>query len=98
VKTKKSLLKLGRCTKLAAGYCSPFEILDMIGPVAYMLAFPATIKVHNVFHMALLKKYVHDPNHVTDCTLIQVELEGNFQVYPCIMDRKVTILRNRFIG
>jgi hypothetical protein len=64
VKPKKSSLKLGRCTKLVSRYCGPFEILDRIGPIAYMLAFPATIKVHNVFHVSLLKKYVHDPNHV----------------------------------
>jgi hypothetical protein len=66
VKLKKSSLKLGSCTKLAAKFCGPFEILDRIGPVAYMLALPASMNVHNVFHVSLLKKYVHDPNHVID--------------------------------
>jgi hypothetical protein len=28
VKPKKSSLKLGSCTKLAARFCGPFEILD----------------------------------------------------------------------
>jgi hypothetical protein len=99
VKPKKSLLKLGSYTKLEAIYYGPFEILDRIGPVAYMLAFYATVKVHNVFHVLLLKKYVHDPNHVIDWTLIQVELEGDFQVQlVCILDRKVIVLKNRVIG
>jgi hypothetical protein len=47
-------------------FCGPFEILDRIGPVAYMLALPASMNVHNVFHVSLLNKYVHDPNHVID--------------------------------
>jgi hypothetical protein len=66
VKPKKRSLKLGSCTKLVAKFCGPFEILGRIGQVAYMLAFPSSMNVHNVFHVYLLKKYVHDPNHVID--------------------------------
>jgi hypothetical protein len=80
VKPKKRSLKLGSCKKMAARFCGPFEILDRIRPVAYMLLFPASMNVHNVFHVSLLKKYVHDPNHVIDWYLIQVETEGDFQV------------------
>jgi hypothetical protein len=82
VKPKKSSLKLGSCTKMAARFCGPFEILDRIGPVGYMLALPVSMNAHNVFHVSLLKKYVHDPNHVIDWHLIQVEIEGDFQVHP----------------
>jgi hypothetical protein len=82
VKPKKSSLNLGSCTKMAARYCGPFEILDRIGLVAYMFAFPVSMKVHNVFHVSFLKKYVHDPNHVVDWNPIQVEIEGYFQVQP----------------
>jgi hypothetical protein len=90
VKPKKSSLKLGSCTKLAARFCGSFEILHSIGLVAYMLALPASMNVHNVFHVSLLKKYVHDPNHVIDWHLIQVETEGYFQVQPVrVLDKKV---------
>ena len=45
------------------------------------------------------KKYVHDPNHVFDWDVIQVEPKGEFQIKPMrILDRKVTILWNQYIG
>ena len=66
VKANRSSLKLGNCVKLAAIFCGPFEILERIGPVAYMLALPASMTAHNVFHVSLIKKYIPDTNHVID--------------------------------
>ena len=63
---KKSSLKLGSCAKLAPRYYGPFEILSRIGQVAYQLALPPNLKVHNFFHISILKKYVHDATHVVD--------------------------------
>ena len=98
VKPKKRSLKLGSCTKLVAIFYGPFEILDRIGLVAYMLALPSSMNVHNVFHVSLLKKYVHDPNHIIYWHLIQVETEGDFWVHPvCILDKKFKILWNQVI-
>ena len=53
-------------------------MLERIGLVAYRLAFPASTRAHNVFHVSLLKKYVHDPNHVINWDVIQVEPKGEF--------------------
>ena len=89
VKANKIFLKLGNCSKLAARYCGPFEILERIGSVAYMLALPASITVHNVFHVLLLKEYILDANPVIDWNVIQVEQEGVLQVHHVrILDRK----------
>ena len=91
-------MRLGNCVKLSLRYCGRFEILARIGLVAYQLALPATIKVHNVFHVSFLKKYVHDATHVIDCAKIQVEPEGEFQVEPkCIIDKREHVLRSRVI-
>ena len=87
---RKSSLNLGSCAKLSSRYCGPFEVLERIVPVAYRLAFPASTRAHNVFHVSLLKRYVHDPNHVINRDVIQVEPEGEFPTEPLhILDRKV---------
>jgi hypothetical protein len=78
VKAKISSLILGSFPKLGARYCGNFEILEKLGPVACMLAFPASMIVHNVFHVSLLKKYVPNPNHIIDWNVIQVEHKGDF--------------------
>ena len=53
------------------------------------------MKEHNVLHVSLLKKYLHDSNHIIEWFVIQVELEGEFlPKSQCIIDRKETPLRN----
>jgi hypothetical protein len=95
VKANKSSLKLANCSKLVTRYCGPFKILERIGPVAYRIALPASMSVHNVFHVSLLKKFIPDVKHVIDWNVIQVEQEGTFQVHPVrILDRKIKQLRN----
>jgi hypothetical protein len=66
VKDNRTSLKLGSCAKLAAKFCGPFEILERIGAVAYMLALPTSMTIHNVSHVSFLKKYIPCANHVID--------------------------------
>jgi hypothetical protein len=80
LKLKKISFKLRSCTKLASRFCGPFEVLDRIRLVAYMLALDTSMNMHNAFHISLLKKYVHDPNHVIYWNLIHVEPEGDLWV------------------
>jgi hypothetical protein len=99
VKAKRSSLRLGSFPKLAARYCGLFEVLENICPIACMIAFPASMRIHNVFHVSLLKKHVPDPKHVIDWTVIQVEHEGDFRVEPVhILDQKVKVLMNKSIS
>ena len=63
-------LNLGeRSRKLTAKYTGPFKIIEVISPVAYRLELPPALsRIHNVFHISLLKKVVSDsgefPNRV----------------------------------
>ena len=76
-KARKRSLKLGNYAKMAPRFCGPFEILAQIRPVAYQLALPANLRIHNVFLVSLLKKYVHDPTHMIDWNLVQMEPKGS---------------------
>ena len=70
VKPRKSSFKLGSCAKLAPKYCGPFEVLARVGLVAYQLLLLPNLRIHNVFHVSILKKYVHDATHVIDWNVI----------------------------
>ena len=44
----------------------------------YQLALSPNLRIHNEFHISILKKYVHDATHVIDLNVIQVEPEAYF--------------------
>jgi hypothetical protein len=70
VNAKRSSLKFGNCSKLPTRYCGSFEILERIGPVAYMLSLPTSMCINIVFHVSFLTKYVPDDKNVIDCNVI----------------------------
>ena len=95
----KGVVRIGKRSKLGPRYVGPFEILERIGPLAYRLALPPEMeKVHNVFHVSQLRKYIPDPNHVLKYSPLQIQEDLSYAVEPVqILDRKEKQLRNKVI-
>nr|GEU97307.1 reverse transcriptase domain-containing protein [Tanacetum cinerariifolium] len=65
--------------KLAPIFVGPFEIIEKIGPIAYMLDFPKELDgVHDTFHVSNLKKCLADPTLQVPLDEIQVDAKLNF--------------------
>ncbi|CAD6967732.1 unnamed protein product [Tilletia controversa] len=63
--------------KLDFRFLGPFKILDKISSHAYRLQLPASMKIHNVFHVSLLEP--HKPNIIVGRTQpppLPVEVDG----------------------
>ena len=51
----------------------PFEILERVCTLAYKVALPPGLsKIHNVFYISTLRKYVFDASHVVELEPIQI--------------------------
>ena len=98
VRPKRSTLSLGKYKKLSPRYCGPYEIVKCIGTQAYKLDLPAHLKVHNVFHVSLLKPYIPSPDHVLNDDQIVMATQNILELQPDrILETRERTLRNRAI-
>ena len=99
VMPKRGVVRFGKRGKLSPRFIGPFEILEMVGTVAYRLALPPSMSgVHEVFHISMLRKYTPDPAHVVDWGQIEVDTDGTFKEGPvCIVDSLDQFLRRKTV-
>ena len=43
--------------KFAPRYVGPFDVVESVSPVSFRLDLPPHYKIHNVFHVSVLKKH-----------------------------------------
>ena len=77
-----------RATKLGPRYFGPYEVVERIGAVAYRLRLPVNARIHNVFHVVLLKAFVGTPPTGAPVPLPAI-------VHGRVVPAPVTVLRAR---
>jgi len=95
----KGVIRFQRRGKLNPRFIGPFRVIERIGPVAYRLELPPELdRIHNVFHVSLLRKYMPDPSHVLQAPPVELSSDLSFEVQPVeILDRQVRALRHKSI-
>ncbi|XP_051117327.1 uncharacterized protein LOC127242037 [Andrographis paniculata] len=99
VSPMKGIRRFGIKGKLSLRYVGPYEILDRVGDWAYRLALPNFMeRIHNVFHVSQLRRYVADPSHILSPDELELNEDLSSEEMPLwIMDTKVQTTRNRDI-
>ena len=85
--------------KLSPRFIGPFEITEQVGPVAYRLALPMELsRIHDVFHVSMLRKYISDPSHILETTTVEVKEYLSYEEQLVqILDWREQVLRNKTI-
>ncbi|PKI36040.1 hypothetical protein CRG98_043564 [Punica granatum] len=93
------IMRFGKKGKLSPRYIEPYEILERIRNVAYRLALPPELsRIHNVFHVSMLRKYMPDPSHILSYQPVELNEDLTYEEEPVeILDKKEQILRTKRI-
>ncbi|XP_021734164.1 uncharacterized protein LOC110700888 [Chenopodium quinoa] len=93
----KGVMRFGKKGKLSPKYIGPYEILKRVGKVAYRLALPMErSKVHDVFHVSQLRRYIPDKSHVLRHETIELDQSLTYEERPVkILDSKLRSTRNK---
>ena len=61
----KKVMRFGKKGKLSPRFIGSYEVIEKVGSVAYKLALPPLLeRIHNVFRVSMLRRYMSDPSHV----------------------------------
>ncbi|GKE10512.1 putative reverse transcriptase domain-containing protein [Tanacetum coccineum] len=96
----KGVVRFGKKGKLTPRFFGPFEIIEKVGPVAYMLDLPEELNgVHDTFHVSNLKKCLADPTLQVSLDEIGVDDKLNFVEEPVeILEREFKKLKRSRIA
>ncbi|CAN6710987.1 unnamed protein product [Malus baccata var. baccata] len=96
----RGVVRLGKKGKLSPRYIGPHVIIERIGEVSYRLELPHELsKVHNVFHVSMLRHYVSDLSHVISPQPLEINPDLTYDEEPVtILDWKDKVLRNKIVS
>ena len=75
--------------KLCPRFLGPFPIKEVLGPVTYRLELPDDWRMHDVFHVSVLKRFTKGPNYKAPKPVKVVEDEPQWEV-EAIVDTRST--------
>ncbi|XP_038889382.1 uncharacterized protein LOC120079301 [Benincasa hispida] len=95
----KGILRFGRTGMLSSRYMGPYEIIERVSSMAYRSELPPYLsRIHDVFHVAMLRKYMPDPTHVLPEQPVLLKENLSYEKKPVeILDRIEQVLRNKTI-
>ncbi|MEQ5253555.1 hypothetical protein, partial [Escherichia coli] len=99
VSPTKGVKRFGKKGKLSPRFIGPYEILERVGNLAYRLALPIELdRVHNVFHVSQLKRYVPDVSHVLEPEGLTMDDSLTYKERPTqILDSKTRDTRRKSV-
>ncbi|KAA3485104.1 DNA/RNA polymerases superfamily protein [Gossypium australe] len=97
ISLRKKVLRFGEKGKLSSRFIGPYEVIERIGLVAYRLALPSDLaKIHNVFHVSMLRRYRSNPLHVITTETIDIQPDLTYDEEPVkILAREIKELGNK---
>lgn len=98
--TLEKVLRFGRKGTLNLHFIGLYKIVERIRLVAYRLALLVELeKIHNVFHVSLLRRYKSDPSHVISPTEVEIEPDMSYSEESIkILAQEIKRLRNKNIA
>ncbi|KAK5843033.1 hypothetical protein PVK06_005462 [Gossypium arboreum] len=95
----KKILRFGKKGKLSPRFIGPYRVLKRVGLEAYQLELPPELdRIHDVFHVSMLRRYRSDPSHVVPVEEIEVKTDLTFEEESIqILDREVKVLRRKSV-
>ena len=84
------MLQFRKKGKLSPRYMGPYEIMERIWEVAYRLRLPPELaRIHDVFHVSMLRKCITDPSHVLRDQPVELKEDLTYEERSIqIVDRK----------
>ena len=79
----KKVTRFRKNGKLSPRFIRPYEVIEKVGLVAYRLALPQELeKIHNFFHVSMLRRYRSDPSHVVSSETIELRPDLMYEEEP----------------